>query len=259
MGAGGTILLLFALSKKAREHLIFSQPSDKSAMYIAIAFRTSLRHFSLLTELKAQFNHNGVISRFGSLLSMRHSSISLNHFMASFDTQLWYSSLTLMYASFFYNSGFFIMFNILLVTSIDTHWWSCLLRCLFNFFWIALVNKTPSQWSSTKNQSINSLYIVYSSVHWPLSKSNCLSKICMLASKTCTSSILVNFFNSSSSNTFSSWNSSSNCLMRLWRLLISPFNPCIVCSLEGWHLWNSLYCDCRSLYNWSKPSTVTPF
>jgi hypothetical protein len=63
---------------------MFSEPSDESAMCMAITFRASLRHFSLLTELKAQFNHDGVISRFGSLLSMRHSSISLNHFMASF-------------------------------------------------------------------------------------------------------------------------------------------------------------------------------
>jgi hypothetical protein len=56
MGTGGTILPLFALSKKAREHLMFSEPSDESAMCMAIAFPTSLRHFSLLTELKAQFN-----------------------------------------------------------------------------------------------------------------------------------------------------------------------------------------------------------
>jgi hypothetical protein len=80
---------------------MFSEPSDESAMCLAIAFCASLRHFSLLTELKAQFNHDGVISRFGSPLSMRHSSISLNHFMASFDTRLLYSSSTLMYASFF--------------------------------------------------------------------------------------------------------------------------------------------------------------
>ena len=72
--------------KRQREHLIFSEPSDKSAMCMASAFRTSLRHFSLLTELKAQFNHNGVIFGFGSPLGMRHSSISLNRFMASFDT-----------------------------------------------------------------------------------------------------------------------------------------------------------------------------
>jgi hypothetical protein len=64
----------FALSKKAREHLMLSQPSDESTMYMAIAFRASLRHFSLLSKLKAQFNHDGVISAFGSTLSMRHSS-----------------------------------------------------------------------------------------------------------------------------------------------------------------------------------------
>jgi hypothetical protein len=99
---------------------MFSGPSDESAMCMAIAFRASLRHFSLLTELKAQFNHDGVISGFGSPLSMRHSSISLNHIMASFDMRLLYSSSTLMYASFFYSSGSFIMFNTFLVTSIDT-------------------------------------------------------------------------------------------------------------------------------------------
>jgi hypothetical protein len=94
--------------------------SDESTICMAIAFRASLRHFSLLTELKAQFNHDGVIFGFGSPLSMRHSSISLNHFMASFDTLLLYSSSTLMYASFFCSSGSFIMFDTLLVTSIDT-------------------------------------------------------------------------------------------------------------------------------------------
>jgi hypothetical protein len=88
---------------------------------MAIAFRASLRHFSLLTKLMAQFNHNGVTSGFGSPLSMRHSSISLNHFMASLDTWWLYSSLTLMYASFFCSSGSFMMFDTLLVTSIDTH------------------------------------------------------------------------------------------------------------------------------------------
>jgi hypothetical protein len=87
-------LPLFALSKKAREHLMFSQPSDESAMYMAIFFRASLRHFSLLTELKAQFNHDGVISGFGSSLNMRHSSISLNRFVASLDKWWLYSSLT---------------------------------------------------------------------------------------------------------------------------------------------------------------------
>jgi hypothetical protein len=120
MGAGGTILPMFALSKKAREHLMFSKPSDESAIYMAIAFRAPLRHFSLLTELKAQFNHDSVISGFGSPLSMRHSSTSLNRFMASLDTQLLYSSLTLMYASFFYRSGSFMMFDTLFVISIDT-------------------------------------------------------------------------------------------------------------------------------------------
>jgi hypothetical protein len=120
MGAGGTILPPFTLSKKAREHLMFSQPSDKSAMYMAIAFCTSLRHFSLLTKLKAQFNHDGVISGFGSPLSMRHSSILLNGFMASFDTRLLYSSLKLIYASFFYSFGSLMIFDTLLVTSIDT-------------------------------------------------------------------------------------------------------------------------------------------
>jgi hypothetical protein len=70
---------------------MFSKPSDESAMCMAIAFRASLSHFSLLTELKAQFNH-GVISKFGSPLSMKHSSISLNRFMASFDTRLLYFS-----------------------------------------------------------------------------------------------------------------------------------------------------------------------
>jgi hypothetical protein len=59
---------------------MFSEPSDESAICMAIAFRASLRHFSLLTELKAQFNHDGVISTFGSPLSMKHSSISLNRF-----------------------------------------------------------------------------------------------------------------------------------------------------------------------------------
>jgi hypothetical protein len=99
---------------------MFSEPSDESAMCMAIAFRASLRYFSLFTELKAQFNHDGVISGFGSPLSRRHSSISLNRFMASFDTRLLYSSSTLMYVSFFYNSGSFMMFDTLLVTSIDT-------------------------------------------------------------------------------------------------------------------------------------------
>jgi hypothetical protein len=79
-----------------------------------------------------------------------------------------------------------------------------------------------------------------------------------LACKTCTSSVLANFFNSSSSNTFSSSISPSNCSMRLRRLLISPSNPYIVRSLERWRLWKSLYCECRSLYNRSKSSTVTP-
>jgi hypothetical protein len=100
IGTGGTILLSFALSKKAREHLMFSELSDESAMCMAIAFHASLRHFSLLIELKAQFNYDGVISRFGSPLSMRHSSISLNRFMASFDMRLLYSSMTLMYGVF---------------------------------------------------------------------------------------------------------------------------------------------------------------
>ena len=50
--------------------------------------------FSLLIELKAQFNHDGVISGFGSSLRMRHSSISLNRFMAFFDKWWLYSSLT---------------------------------------------------------------------------------------------------------------------------------------------------------------------
>ena len=81
----------------------------------------------------------------------------------------------------------------------------------------------------------------------------------MLASKTCTSSILANFFNSSLSNAFSSSISPSNYSMRLRRLLISPSNPCIICSLECWCLWNSLYYDRRSLYTRSKSSTVTPF
>jgi hypothetical protein len=99
---------------------MFSVTSDESAMCMAIAFRASLRHFSLLIELKAQFSHDDVISTFGSPLSMRHSSISLNRFMASFDTWLLYSSSTLMYASFFYSSGSSIMSDTLLVTSIDT-------------------------------------------------------------------------------------------------------------------------------------------
>ena len=94
MDAGRTILPLLALSKKTREHLMFSQPSDECAMCMAIAFWASLRHFSLLTELKAQFNHNGVISGFGSLFSTRHSSISLNRIIASFNTRLMYSSST---------------------------------------------------------------------------------------------------------------------------------------------------------------------
>jgi hypothetical protein len=71
-------------------------------------------------------------------------------------------------------------------------------------------------------------------------------------------SVLANFFNSSSSNAFSSSISPSNCLIRLWRLLISPSNPCIVHSLERWHLLNSLYYERRSLYNRSKSSTVIP-
>jgi hypothetical protein len=76
MGDGGTIFLTLALSKKAREHLMFSQPSNESAMCTAIAFRASPRQFSLLTKLKVQFNHVYVISGFGSLLCRRHSSIS---------------------------------------------------------------------------------------------------------------------------------------------------------------------------------------
>jgi hypothetical protein len=99
---------------------MFSEPSNESAMYMAIAFCASLRHFSVFTKLKAQFNHDGVISRFGSPLSMRHSSISLNRFMASFDTRLLCSSSTLMYVSFFCSSESYIMSNTLLVTSIDT-------------------------------------------------------------------------------------------------------------------------------------------
>jgi hypothetical protein len=99
---------------------MFLEPSDESAMCMASAFHASLRHFSLLIELKAQFNHNGVISGFGSPLSMRHFSISINRFMASFDMRLLYSSSTLMYASFFYSSRSFMMFDTLLVTSIDT-------------------------------------------------------------------------------------------------------------------------------------------
>jgi hypothetical protein len=64
IGGGGSILLPFALSKKTREHLMFSEPSDESAMYMAIAFRASLRHFSLLTELK-QGCHADDIGRTG--------------------------------------------------------------------------------------------------------------------------------------------------------------------------------------------------
>ena len=48
-GVGGTILLPFALLKKAREHLMFSKPLDESTMRMAIVFRASLRHFSLFT------------------------------------------------------------------------------------------------------------------------------------------------------------------------------------------------------------------
>ena len=46
--------------------------------------------------------------------------------------------------------------------------------------------------------------------------------------------------------------------MLLWRFLISSSNPYIVCSLEQWCLWNSLYCESRSLYNRSKFFTITP-
>ena len=151
---------------------MFSQPSSKSTMCIAIAFRTSLRHFSLLTKLKAQFNHNGVISGFGSLRDRRHSSIALNQLMASIDTRLLYSSSRLMFASFFYNTGSFIITDTLLITSIDTHCWNYSLRCLSSFFLTALVNKSPSEWLSTKNRYITFLYFPCSSVHWPLSKSS---------------------------------------------------------------------------------------
>ena len=98
---------------------MFSEPSNESTICMAITFRASLRHFSLLTELKAQFNHDDVIFGFGSPFSMRHSFISLNRFMASYDMRLLYSSLILMYASFFCSSESFIMFDDLLVTSID--------------------------------------------------------------------------------------------------------------------------------------------
>ena len=237
---------------------MFSEPSSESAMCIAIAFYASLRHISLLIELKAQFNHDGVISRFGSLLSMRHSSISLNRFMASFNIWLLYSLLALMFASFFYSSGSFIMIDTFLVTSIDTHWWNCSLRCSSNFFLTTLASKTPFQWSSTKNRSIASLYFPFCLVHWPLSKFSWLSKTHMLASKVCTSSVLANFFNFLLSNAFNSSISPFNCSMQLQRLLILPSNPCIIRLFERWRSWNSLYCDCRNLYSQSKSSTITP-
>src|SRR5450759_150788 len=120
MGPGGTSLRSFALSNKATEHLMFSEPSGESAMCIANAFRASLRHFSLLTELKAQFNHNGVISESGSLRDRRHSSIASNRFMASNDTRLLYSSSRLIFVSLVYSTGSFIMSNTLLETPIDT-------------------------------------------------------------------------------------------------------------------------------------------
>ena len=89
------------------------------------------------------------------------------------------------------------------------------------------------------------------SVHWPLSKSNWLSKVHMLASKACPSSILANFINTSSFNAFSSSISPSNYLMRLWRPLILSSNPCILHLLEQWCLPNSLYSAYKSLYNQS--------
>ena len=194
---------------------MFSEPSSESAICIAIAFCASLRHFSLLIELKAQFNHNGVISQSSALQDMRHSSISLSWFMACFDIRLLYSSSQTMFVSFFYSSGSFIMTDTLLVISIDTRWWNCSSRCLSNFFLTTLASETPSQWSSTKNWSIASLYFPYSLVQWPLSKSSWLSKACMLASKACTYSVLANFFNSLSSNAFNSLILSSSCSMRL--------------------------------------------
>ena len=114
-------------------------------------------------------------SGFGFPLSMRHSSIFLDHFMAYFDTRLLYSSSALMNASFFCSSGSFIISDTLFVTSIDIRWWNYSSRYSSNFFWTTLASKIPSQWSSTKNWSINSLYFSYNSVHWPLLKLSWLS------------------------------------------------------------------------------------
>ena len=126
--------------------------------------------------------------------------------------------------------------------------------------YIALASEIPSQWSKVQRTgpSIPCTFPRIQSSGPSQSPIVFLRHACW-PPRLAPPPFLANFFNSSSSNAFSSLISSSNCSMRQRKLLMSPSNPYIVHSFERWCLWNSLYCDHRSLYNRLKSSTIIPF
>jgi hypothetical protein len=175
-GGRATIFPPLALSKKAREHLMFSQPFDEIAMYMAKAFCAFFKHFSLLTILKVQFNQLEICSGLGSLSCWSYSTMSWYRFRAFFETHSLNWSSTSIEANFFYISVSPMMSSTLLVISSETHFWNSSSRWSSNLFLTCMATEIPSQWSSMKNRSSKSLYFSCNLVHWPFSKSNSPSK-----------------------------------------------------------------------------------